>query len=110
MLNYKFIKGLVTTAGLLELLPIPDGTLDYWKWKWKKDGNNTYDMGLRVIGQKAYWDPIVFSNWVAQNKLKNKPTTPEQILDENDELVEEKPKNKRTILDQMKRSLSFLAR
>ena len=82
MLNYKFSKGLLTTVGLLELLPIPDGTLDYWKWKWKKDGHNTYDMGLRLIGKRAFWDPIVFCNWVAQNKLKNKPTNPEQILDE----------------------------
>ena len=82
MLNYKFNKGLITTVGLLELLPIPEGTLDYWKWKWKKDGHNTYDMGLRLIGKKAFWDPIVFSNWVAQNKLKNKPTTPEQELDQ----------------------------
>ena len=57
MLNYKFSKGLLTTVGLLELLPIPDGTLDYWKWKWKKDGNNTYDKGLRLIGKKAFWDP-----------------------------------------------------
>ena len=75
MLNYKFSKGLVTTAGLLELLPIPDGTLDYWKWKWKKDGNNTYDMGLRLIGNKAYWDPIQFVNWIVQFKLKNKLVT-----------------------------------
>tara|TARA_R110000824_G_scaffold166807_2_gene343581 strand:- start:418 stop:723 length:306 start_codon:yes stop_codon:yes gene_type:complete len=82
MLNYKFNQGLITTAVLLKLLPIPDGTLDYWKWKWKKDGHNTYDMGLRLIGKRAFWDPIVFCNWVAQNKLKNKPTTPEQILDE----------------------------
>ena len=82
MLNYKFSKGLLTTVGLLELLPIPDGTLDYWKWKWKKDGHHTYDMGLRLIGKRAFWDPIVFCNWVAQNKLKNKPSQPEQILDE----------------------------
>ena len=82
MINYKFNRGLVSTYALLKNLSVPEGTLDYWKWKWKKDGNNTYDMGLRVIGNKAYWDPIVFSNWVAQNKLKNKPTTPEQILDE----------------------------
>ena len=82
MLNYKFSKGLLTTVGLLELLPIPDGTLDYWKWKWKKDGHNTYDMGLRLIGKRAFWDPIVFCNWVAQNKLKNKPTQPEQIQDQ----------------------------
>ena len=82
MLNYKFNKGLITTAGLLELLPIPVGTLDYWKWKWKKDGHNTYDMGLRLIGKKEYLEPTVFIKWVAQNKLKNKPTTPEQELDQ----------------------------
>ena len=82
MLNYKFNQGLITTAELLKLLPIPVGTLDYWKWKWKKDGNNTYDMGLRLIGKKAFWEPTIFINWVAQNKLKNKPTTPEQELDQ----------------------------
>jgi hypothetical protein len=39
-------------------------------------------MGLRLIGNKAYWDPIQFVNWIVQFKLKNKPTSPEQELDE----------------------------
>ena len=82
MLNYKFDKGLIRTHTLIDKLSIPVSTLDFWKFQWREKGNNCYDMGLRLIGNKAYWDPIVFSNWVAQNKLKNKPTTPEQILDE----------------------------
>ena len=82
MLNYKFDKGLVRTAELAEKLSIPEGTLDYWKYQWKKDGHDTYEMGLRLIGNKAYWDPIQFVNWIFQFKLKNKPTQPEQIEDQ----------------------------
>ena len=26
-----------------------------------------------IIGNKALWDPIVFLNWVFENKCKNKP-------------------------------------
>ena len=82
MLNYKFDKGLVRTTELAEKLSIPEGTLDYWKYQWKKDGHDTYEMGLRLIGNKAYWDPIQFVNWIFQFKLKNKPTQPEQIEDQ----------------------------
>ena len=82
MLNYKFDRAWVTTYELLRTLSIPEGTLDYWKWKWKKDGNNTYDMGLRKVGNKALWDPVQFVNWIFQFKLKNKPTQPEQIQDQ----------------------------
>ena len=82
MLNYKFDKGLVRTAELLKGLSIPLATLNYWKTQWKKRGNDTYEMGLRLIGNKAYWDPIQFVNWIFQFKLKNKPTTPEQELDQ----------------------------
>jgi hypothetical protein len=82
MINYKFNQGLVRTATLLKALPIPESTLDYWKYDWRKKGNNDYDMGLRLICRKAYWDPIQFVNWVAQFKLTNKPTTPEQELDQ----------------------------
>jgi hypothetical protein len=39
-------------------------------------------MGLRLIGNKAYWDPVQFVNWIVQFKLKNKPTSPEQELDQ----------------------------
>ena len=82
MLTYKFNQGLVRTAELCKLLSIPEGTLDYWKYKWKKDGHDTYEMGLRLIGNKAYFDPVQFVNWVSQNKLTNKPTSPEEKLDQ----------------------------
>ena len=39
-------------------------------------------MGLRLIGNKAYFDPVQFVNWVSQNKLTNKPTSPEEKLDQ----------------------------
>jgi hypothetical protein len=82
MLNYKFDKGLVRTTELAEKLSIPEGTLDYWKYQWKQDGHDTYEMGLRLIGNKAYFDPVQFVNWVSQNKLTNKPTSPEEKLDQ----------------------------
>ena len=81
MLNYKFDKGLVRTAELLKGLSIPLATLNFWKTQWKQKGNDTYDMGLRLIGNKAYWDPIQFVNWIVLFKFKNKPTSPEQIQD-----------------------------
>ena len=31
-------------------------------------------MGLRLIGTKAFWDPIVFSEWLFEYQCKNKPT------------------------------------
>ena len=82
MLNYKFDCAWVTTYELLRTLSIPEGTLDYWKWKWKKDGNNTYDMGLRIMGKRALWDPVQFLKWAYKHKLKNKPTTPEEEVDQ----------------------------
>ena len=30
-------------------------------------------MGLRLVGNSALWDPIVFLNWLSTHKLKNKP-------------------------------------
>ena len=30
-------------------------------------------MGLRLIGNKALWDPVMFLNWIYKYKLKNKP-------------------------------------
>ena len=30
-------------------------------------------MGLRIIGRRAFWDPIIFLDWLNNNKLKNKP-------------------------------------
>ena len=82
MLNYKFDQGLVRTAKLLKELSVPLATLNYWKTQWKKKGNDTYDMGLRLIGNKAYWDPIQFVDWIVRFKLTNKPTSPEQELDQ----------------------------
>ena len=82
MLNYKFNQALVRTSTLLNKMDLPEGTLDFWKSEWRKKGNSCYAMGLRLIGNKAYWDPIVFVNWITQNKLTNRPTTPEEKLDQ----------------------------
>ena len=83
MLNYKFDRGLVRTSELLRMTSIPRSTLEYWKFEWRKKEKNTYDMGLRLIGNKAYLEPVQFVNWVAQFKLTNKPTTPEEEVDQN---------------------------
>ena len=73
MLHYHFNKKLVPTAELIRELSIPVSQLDFWKTQWRKKGNDCWDMGLRLIGNKALWDPIVFLNWIFENKLKNKP-------------------------------------
>jgi hypothetical protein len=73
MLNYKFNSKLVSTQKLLEELDLPISTLNFWKTQWRKKGNDCWEMGLRLIGNKALWDPIVFLNWIFENKLKNKP-------------------------------------
>ena len=73
MLNYKFNSKLVSTKKLLEELDLPISTLDFWKTQWRKKGNDCWEMGLRLIGNKALWDPIEFLIWVFENKLKNKP-------------------------------------
>ena len=83
MLNYKFNCGLVRTSELLRATSIPRSTLEYWKFEWRKKGKKTYDMGLRLIGNKAYWEPVQFVNWMSQFILINKPTTPEQKLDQS---------------------------
>ena len=82
MLNYKFDRGLIRTSELLRATSIPRSTLEYWKFEWRKKGKKTYDMGLRLIGNKAYWEPVQFVNWIAQFKLTNKPTTPEEEVDQ----------------------------
>ena len=88
MLSYKFDQGLVRTGKLIKALSIPLSTLDFWKTQWRQNkfknqtSTNCYDMGLRLIGNKAYWNPVQFVNWIVQFKLKNKPTTPEQELDQ----------------------------
>ena len=90
MLNYHFDKKLITTQRLLSELSMKISELDYWKFKWrelhykksnsplpygdwKKENDPCWYMGLRVIGSKALWDPIVFLNWLSENKLKNLP-------------------------------------
>jgi|TARA_R100001591_G_C4270356_1_gene162266 hypothetical protein len=73
MLNYHFDKKLMTTKELLKELSINISTIDYWKWKWRENGNDCWDMGLRLVGNKALWDPIVFLDWISKHKLKNLP-------------------------------------
>jgi len=86
MLSYKFNQALVRTSKLLKMLDIPQSTLDFWKTKWRKDGNSCYAMGLRLIGNKAYWEVIQFVNWLSQYKLNNKPTDKMQRV-EQDKLI-----------------------
>ena len=73
MLDYKFKSKLITTNQLLKELNIKLCALDFWKTQWKKKGNDCWDMGMRLIGKRAFWDPIIFLEWVFENKLKNKP-------------------------------------
>jgi hypothetical protein len=73
MLNYHFNSKLLNTESLLKELQIPISNLDYWKTQWRKRGNEDWDMGLRIIGRRAYWDPIVFLDWLNKHQLKNKP-------------------------------------
>ena len=73
MLNYHFDKKLITTRELLKELSISVSKLDYWKAEWRKQKKDCWDMGLRLVGNSALWDPIVFLNWLSTHKLKNKP-------------------------------------
>ena len=73
MLNYKFNSKLVSTQKLLKELDISISTLNFWKTQWRKRGLDCWDMGLRLIGNKALWDPRIFLEWIFENKLKNKP-------------------------------------
>ena len=41
---------------------------------------------MRLIGKNAFWDPIIFTKWLVDHKLKNKPTDLMQ-QDENKTLV-----------------------
>ena len=93
-INYRFQQGLIRTAALLKKLDIPISQLDFWKTEWRKKGNDCYDMGLRLIGNKksakggiALWDPIQFLNWIALNKLKNKPKNTMEKIDQDKLLV-----------------------
>ena len=73
MLNYHFNKKLVSTDEILRELDLPVSTLNFWKTQWRKRGLDCWDMGLRLIGNKALWDPRIFLEWIFENKLKNKP-------------------------------------
>tara|TARA_Y100001963_G_scaffold141996_1_gene210946 strand:+ start:473 stop:775 length:303 start_codon:yes stop_codon:yes gene_type:complete len=73
MLNYHFDKKLLTTKELLKELSISVSKLDYWKTQWRKAGFDCWDMGLRLVGNSALWDPIVFLDWLSKHKLKNLP-------------------------------------
>ena len=73
MLNYHFNKKLVSTDEILSELDLPVSTLNFWKTQWRKRGLDCWDMGLRLIGNKALWDPRIFLEWIFENKLKNKP-------------------------------------
>ena len=73
MLMFDFDKKLYTTTELLAEIGLSLGWLDLHKSKWRKKGNDCWDMGLRLVGNKALWDPIVFLDWISKYKLKNLP-------------------------------------
>ena len=73
MLKYHFDSKLLTTEQLLKELQITISNLNYWKTQWRKAGNDDWDMGLRIVGRRALFDPIVFLDWLNNNKVKNKP-------------------------------------
>ena len=74
MLNFKFDKKLVSTKELLGQLGFSLAWLDNKKTRWRKRGLDCWDMGLRLIGTKAFWDPVEFTKWLYENECKNKPT------------------------------------
>ena len=73
MLMFDFDKKLYTTTELLTEIGLSLGWLDLHKSKWRKKGNDCWDMGLRLIGKKAFWDPIIFSEWLFNHQITNKP-------------------------------------
>ena len=74
MLNFKYKKKLISTKELLAELGFSLAWLDLQKSKWRKAGNEDWQMGLRIIGTKAFWDPIIFTEWLFTNCIKNTPT------------------------------------
>ena len=86
MLNFKFKSKLVSTKELLAEVGLSLAWLDLQKSKWRKAGKEDWDMGLRLIGTKAFWDPIVFTEWLFTNCIKNKPTNAMERK-ENDALI-----------------------
>ena len=83
MLNFKFKKKLISTKELLAELGFSSAWLDLQKSKWRKAGKEDWDMGLRLIGTKAFWDPIVFTKWLFTNCIKNKPTNQKERAENN---------------------------
>tara|TARA_R100000951_G_scaffold115622_1_gene124317 strand:- start:64 stop:360 length:297 start_codon:yes stop_codon:yes gene_type:complete len=83
MLNFKFDKKLISTKELLAELGLSVAWLDLQKTKWRKAGNEDWEMGLRLIGTKAFWDPIIFTEWLFTNCIKNKPTNKMDRVENN---------------------------
>ena len=81
MLNFKFKKKLVSTKELVEDIGLSLSWLDLQKTKWRKKGKDDWDMGLRLIGTKAFWDPVMFTKWLFEHKCKNKPTNNTEQLE-----------------------------
>jgi|TARA_X000000950_G_scaffold147764_1_gene182386 hypothetical protein len=81
MLNFKFKKKLVSTKELVEDIGLSLSWLDLQKTKWRKKGKDDWDMGLRLIGTKAFWDPVIFTKWLFEHKCKNKPTNNTEQLE-----------------------------
>ena len=83
MLNFKFDKKLVSTKELLGELGLSLAWLDNKKTRWRKRGFDCWDMGLRLIGTKAFWCPITFTKWLFTNCIKNKPTNQMDRVENN---------------------------
>ena len=86
MLDFTFDKKLISTKELITQLGMSLGWLDLQKTKWRKRGLDCWDMGLRIIGTKAFWDPVVFTKWLFEYECKNKPTNNTEQL-ENKALI-----------------------
>ena len=86
MLNFKFTKKLISSKELMADIGLSISWLDLKKSNWRKKGNDCWDMGLRIIGTKAFWDPIVFTKWLFEYECKNKPTNNTEQL-ENKALI-----------------------
>jgi hypothetical protein len=83
MLNFKFKKKLLSTRELLAEVGLSLAWLDLQKSKWRKAGKEDWDMGLRLIGTKAFWCPITFTEWLFTNCIKNKPTNQMDRVENN---------------------------
>ena len=81
MLNFKFKQQLASTKELVEDIGLSLSWLDLQKTKWRKKGKDDWDMGLRLIGTKAFWDPVIFTKWLFEHKCKNKPTNNTEQLE-----------------------------